>query len=174
MKIRPPPGSQFWSAWLASGCGTGSLADTLIRAPLLSRESVAAGPSQVFGFLAVIIGVWSSSAISITDDIIPAPRLVPVSLFLATGSFGRRWVAAASKSFLLPIGPSSVLTLAMAACNPASLLWIASSKKPTLECWLGNRYWTWSAQASIDTWAFLCWDEGFEREVALTLPYSGV
>jgi hypothetical protein len=30
---------------LASGCGTGSLADTLVRVPLLSRESVATGPT---------------------------------------------------------------------------------------------------------------------------------
>jgi hypothetical protein len=33
-------------------------------------------------------------AISITDDVIPAFLLVPVSLFLATGSYGRRWVVA--------------------------------------------------------------------------------
>jgi hypothetical protein len=31
MKIRPPPGSQFWSVWLAYVCGTGFLADTLVR-----------------------------------------------------------------------------------------------------------------------------------------------
>jgi hypothetical protein len=52
------------------------------------------------------------------------------------------------KSFLFPLGTASVLTLAMAACKPASLFWMASSRKPTLECWLGSWYWTCSAQAS--------------------------
>jgi hypothetical protein len=54
MKMRSPPGSQFWLAWLASGYDTGSLADTLVRVPLLSRESVAAGPSHVLEFMALL------------------------------------------------------------------------------------------------------------------------
>jgi hypothetical protein len=50
-----------------------SLADTLVMVPLLSRESEAAGP---------IVAATSNA-----DDIIPAPLLLPLSLFLATGSY---------------------------------------------------------------------------------------
>jgi hypothetical protein len=39
---------------LASGCGTGSHADILVRVPLLSRDSVAAGPSHVLEVIALL------------------------------------------------------------------------------------------------------------------------
>ena len=86
------------------------------------------------------------------------PCLIPVAHFLAMGSYGSKCETALSKLLRKPFGPLSVLTLAIAACNPASEHWIASIRKPTRECSLGNWYCTCSAQADIDMYALRCWE----------------
>ena len=63
------------------------------------------------------------------------PCLIPVAHFLATGSYGNKCAAAHSKLFHKSCGPLSVLTLAIAACSPASAHWIASIRRPMHECY---------------------------------------
>ena len=68
----------------------------------------------------------------------PLVILIPVAHFLATGAYGSRCDTALSKLFRKPLGLLSVLTLAIAACNPALAHWITSIRKPTQECSLGS------------------------------------
>ena len=64
----------------------------------------------------VVVGPLSTSVSEISAE----PHLIPVARFLATGLYGNKCATALSKSFHKPYGPLSVLTLAIAACSPAS------------------------------------------------------
>ena len=64
----------------------------------------------------VVVGLLSTSASEINAE----PCLIPVAHFLATGLYGNRCDTALSKLFRKPFGPLPILTLAIAACNPAS------------------------------------------------------
>ena len=64
----------------------------------------------------VVIGPFSTSASEISVE----PCLIPIAHFLATGLYGHKCDTALSKLFHKPCGLLSVLTLAIAACSPAS------------------------------------------------------
>jgi hypothetical protein len=88
-EIRSPPGSHFWSA---AGCGTGSVAVTLVMVPLFSRESVAAGPSQVLEFLSLfrmefkVATCVSTVLITEAMDFVPGPTTSWISDIMLTES----------------------------------------------------------------------------------------
>ena len=84
----------------------------------------------------VVVGSVSTSVSEINAE----PQMIPVAHFLATGLYGNKCATAHSKLFCKPFGPLSVLTLAIAACSPASAHWIALIRRPMRECSLGSWY----------------------------------
>ena len=108
---------------------------------------------ESFAAIVMVGPSWASA-----NEISAEPHLIPVAHFLAMGSYGSKCEKALSKLLCRPFGPLSVLTLAIATCRPASAHWIASIRKPTWECSLGDWYWMCSAQADIDTYALRCWE----------------
>ena len=79
----------------------------------------------VFASVTAIVAIGSDSAS--VSKINAELCLIPVAHFLATGLYGNKCAAACSKLFCMPFRLLSVLTLAIAACSPASAHWIASS-----------------------------------------------
>ena len=91
-----------------------------------------------FASFAEIVAIGSD--LTSVSEINAEPCLIPVAHFLATGSYGNKCAAARSKLFHKPCRPLSVLMLAIVACSLASAHWIASIRRPTRECSLGNWY----------------------------------
>ena len=96
-------------------------------------------------------------ASEVISSIVAWASLSPLLVFLfVTVSHGRRHAAMSSKSFSFPVGPSSFLTISIAACRPASLHYIASNKHLTLVWAFFNWQSTFSAHFTTHTCAARC------------------
>ena len=68
----------------------------------------------------IVVLAKTSTSSAVAAKICAAGCFPVVAHFLETGSYGKIWAVMVSKLFLIPSGPLSVLTLAIAACRPGS------------------------------------------------------